>query len=1123
MEVLLLMVAGAILVGSICGIVAVVMASIIRNDMRFLKGRVNTAFDTIERIERFQARIMEGHAPSTAETPAMAQSVKEEAPPVSSKVTPEAEPIPLPEGPVPVEELPVAVPVSFRAFHDEPAATREAPAPEVPSAIPAESGSAKTADGSGMRYGFSDAVHVMKELLGHERSKEVLPLNVVAPGKEAVPLPAPPQKDYRAFWSDFEARVGKRWMTWLGGVLLIVSAGLFVKYAVDREWMGPAQRVILAILVGIVLVVLGGMALRKAMRALGLGLTGTGLAILYVALWGAYGYFHLVPRPLAFTGMVLVTMTGIGLAVFHDAMAIAILAVLGGFLTPIMLWTGQDDRDILFSYLILLDMGILGAAFFRRWRALDVLGFLGTMALYYTWHVKFYTSDALVPALIWLGAFYLVFLIVPFAHALRRAKPLTVERFLQVPVNALFTFGFAYHMMQADHRHALALIAVCMAACYSALAVAVRRRVRGDEAATFGCVALAVFFTTIAVPLRLGLDGVLLAWSAEAPLLVYLGYRFRYRPLRLGGFAVLLTTGIRLAMRDWPMHSEPFRLLLNVPFASAFCLPLAAFVFAAIHSIMRGKSDWGWDRALARIAGIAGGVLALTLLNVEFHQHFRLASELSKEQMKLMSLASGAIIWAAGAVLFALAGWRWKNRASEHVAFLSLVVGAFFVVLLHSVKIAHQFMPILNVRCLASLCVPLAAFLCGAVCRRIRRDEWEGEAGLMARIYGIMGGFLGLALLHIELHRYFIAHAAEWSGDIKIYAWGSAAALWAVGAALFTLAGSVLMSRASRRAAVPAVMVAGVLVFLLYGGDIVHAFRPVLNLRCLAALFVPAAAFLCALISARPSAGEVDVGNTLLSTGYWIGGGFALIILLHLELRAHFIGHVEQWGADRYMYGLAAGTAIWAAGAAAFALAGRRWKSIAALGAAAPALGVTVLLAIVMYGQAALGRFVPLLNARCLAALCGVAATLLYSWVIAERPAEMGFRRRGRTALFIGFLFLLAVLSAEALRAAPAWIENRERARWVGQMSLSVLWGLYAALFLGVGFARKMRGFRFAGLALFGIAAVKVALLDLSWLEQIYRIVSFVALGVLMIAASYAYHRLEKRLTMPDEPAGEGG
>jgi uncharacterized membrane protein len=77
------------------------------------------------------------------------------------------------------------------------------------------------------------------------------------------------------------------------------------------------------------------------------------------------------------------------------------------------------------------------------------------------------------------------------------------------------------------------------------------------------------------------------------------------------------------------------------------------------------------------------------------------------------------------------------------------------------------------------------------------------------------------------------------------------------------------------------------------------------------------------------------------------------------------------------------------------------------------------------------------------------------------------------------------------------------------QLSLSVLWALYATILTGVGIAKKIRGARILGILLLGATILKVFLVDLSELQTVYRIISFIVLGLLLLSVSYFYNRFK--------------
>lgn len=649
------------------------------------------------------------------------------------------------------------------------------------------------------------------------------------------------------WWAGLEESIGKRWTTWAGALALFVSAGFFLKYAFENQWLGPTGRVVLGIVTGLVLLVVGDYSVRRQMRALGQGLMGGALAILYVSLFAAFSLYDIIPQIPAFAAMVVVTAAGMTLAILHNSVALSFLAVLGGFLTPLMVSTGQDARDSLFAYLVVLDLGVLGVAIFKRWRALDALAFLGTWALFAGWFFSFYRDAALLPTMLWVIAFFLVFLIVPFIYQLRLGTTSSVESFIMALGNAVVTCGFAYLMLHEDYQYILGFAALAMAACYVVLAVLLRRRVPEDARTLFGFVGLSVVLVTLAIPLHLKLHGITLAWAIEAPVLVYLGYLYRYRPIRIAGFLVLVLAVLRLFDAHWPFHSQLYVLFLNRYFGAAMCVPAAAAVYAFVHHRYRSVAT-NVDRYLMYASAISAAYLALTVLSGEVAWWLEFQAYGTKMNWRYLAHCLVGVIWAAGAACFLLAALRLRSEVSFYAGLLPLVVALGISVSSYFVNRHHDYLIFLNVRFALGMLAALAA-----------------------------GGFAWVA----------------------------------------------------------------------------------------------------------------DVREDLFS----------------------------------------------------------------------------------------------------------------------ERSPYLSMGLRGMAALFP-----LVLLSAEAYTYCLETISSRRRARWTGLMALSVVWGVYAVVWLAVGFWQKIRAYRLAALGLLAVVLLKVVLVDMAAVKQIYRILSFVVLGLMMISASYLYHRLEKRL-----------
>ena len=186
--------------------------------------------------------------------------------------------------------------------------------------------------------------------------------------------------------------MGVKGFAWAGGLALFLGVALFVKYSFDNNLVPPALRVAIGFLAGLGLVVGGIVMSRKNFPALSQTLCATGIVILYAVTFACHSVYHfqlfsLVPT---FLLMAVTTAAAFVLAVRLNALVVAILGMLGGFLTPYVLSTGEDNPAGLFGYIAFLDLGLIIVAFRKRWQFLTALAALGTALMQIGWAVEFF-------------------------------------------------------------------------------------------------------------------------------------------------------------------------------------------------------------------------------------------------------------------------------------------------------------------------------------------------------------------------------------------------------------------------------------------------------------------------------------------------------------------------------------------------------------------------------------------------------------------------------------------------------------------------------------------------------------------------------------------------------------
>jgi uncharacterized membrane protein len=322
--------------------------------------------------------------------------------------------------------------------------------------------------------------------------------------------------------------IGDNALVRIGAVLLIIGVGFLTRLLADQGLMPPGVRLAGIALVGVVLTGVG-YRFRAREGAYGLVLQGTGVAVLYLAIFAGLRLYDLYGAGPAFSALVVVVALSAALAVLQNALPLALFATVGGYAAPLVTSTGSGDFVALFSYYALLGLGVLGIARYRAWRSLNWVSFAVTALLALVWAIDgVRTEDRLAAQLLllWFVALYLAIPIL-FAH--------TVERLRGVRgvLDGGLIFGLpavAFSLqagLVADTRFGVAFCALAAGILYGILARLLWRRAGpGLRLLAESHLALAAVFATLAVPFAADSGPVTgAAWALEGAGLVWLGRR----------------------------------------------------------------------------------------------------------------------------------------------------------------------------------------------------------------------------------------------------------------------------------------------------------------------------------------------------------------------------------------------------------------------------------------------------------------------------------------------------------------------------------------------------------------------------------------------------------------------
>jgi uncharacterized membrane protein len=419
---------------------------------------------------------------------------------------------------------------------------------------------------------------------------------------------------------DLESRIGSHWLNRIGIAAVLIGISYFLKFAFDNNWIGPAGRVTIGLLAGIAVVVWSERFRAKGYQAFSYSLKAVGIGALYLSLWAAFQVYSLIPSGAAFVMMLAVTSATAAMAWAQDAQLLAAFALTGGFATPVLLSTGQNREIALFSYVALLDLGVLFLVVLKPWRRLLVMSYVGTLLLYVGWYSSFYTRNQLDLTLTFATLFFAIFAIAPLVTLQpdsEAALLASVPAFLAF-VNAVVYFLQAYAMIQEVDQSYMAWFALALAAVYIFLSrqVHTRKITRGaTQVLHYLHLAVALGFITVAIPIRLNAHWITIGWFVEAGVLLWVGSRIESELLNVFALAALALGVARLLLID---NFWTTQLIFNMRMAT---YTVAVAVLGAVAWYASRRTDEA-GRTVAAAAIIALNFLALIALSHEVADYY---------------------------------------------------------------------------------------------------------------------------------------------------------------------------------------------------------------------------------------------------------------------------------------------------------------------------------------------------------------------------------------------------------------------------------------------------------------------------------------------------------------------
>ncbi len=338
------------------------------------------------------------------------------------------------------------------------------------------------------------------------------PIQVRLLKEEALPKKPPPPGEAVSL----ELQIGARWLNRIGVMAIIIGVGFFLKYAFENRWIGEVGRIVLGLLAGLTMLVIGEWAQKKKYYWFGQGLTGCGIAIFYLCIFASFNFYHLISEVIALLLIIIVTVGAVAFSLRYNVMGIAILAVLGGFITPYLLETAPPKPVPVFTYILVIDLGVLAIAYFKRWRPLNIITFVLTVIAFWGWYEGYYKAAQFVPAFLFGTVFFIVFASLAIFYNVINRKKMDVGDFLLMIVIPLLFFALCFDLLMPESRDSLVITTIAVAIFYFVIGTLAVRRNPRDRYLSLTLFAIALMFVIVAVPLRLEQPWITIGWVIEA-------------------------------------------------------------------------------------------------------------------------------------------------------------------------------------------------------------------------------------------------------------------------------------------------------------------------------------------------------------------------------------------------------------------------------------------------------------------------------------------------------------------------------------------------------------------------------------------------------------------------------
>lgn len=532
-----------------------------------------------------------------------------------------------------------------------------------------------------------------------EKTTPVQPTEAAAI-KQAQPVttPKPAPVSQQSWWEkwvaenpDIEKFIGENLANKIGIAVLVLGIGFFVKYAIDKQWINQVGRVSIGLLCGAALIFLAH-RLKERYRSFSSVLVGGGLTVLYFTIALGFHQYHLFSQTSAFVIMIVITAFAVILSLLYNRIELAVLATIGGYVTPFLVSTGENNYVSLFTYLCILNAGLLALSYFKKWNIVHYIAVFFTTIIFGGWLVNQAVNYNVVPykaAILFASLFYVQFIAMAIINKLRTNDVFSKFDFsLLLGINVLYYSAGMFILTKWDNGDYKGLFTIILAVVNFILAWVFFKRFKADKNFVYLLIGLTLTYVSLTAPVQLNGNYITLFWAAETVLLFWLYQRSQIKLMKIASLIVFAALLVSLLM-DWVQLyawvSEKRMIIFNKAYLTSAFVSAALFLYYAL--LYKEADSWylkGFSNRFVRNTMLSTGILILYVAGL-----FELNYQFSTRQFATGMFATYSFFYTASFAAIAVPLLKQLKKFSNSL--LLVITGYVFIYYCTGIAVTKEF------------------------------------------------------------------------------------------------------------------------------------------------------------------------------------------------------------------------------------------------------------------------------------------------------------------------------------------------------------------------------------------------------------------------------------------------